>query len=122
MLDTRYSALETQLAPVLATRPSAVLMLGVAARRRRICVETRAVNRVSRLFPDTEGSVARTLAFESDGPAQRRNRPPGKAALPPTRSAAPPHGLARPRRARGTRQGLEIDTERRAGAIARAPA
>ncbi|GAA0283067.1 Pyrrolidone-carboxylate peptidase [Methylorubrum aminovorans] len=73
VLDTRYGALETQLAPALARRPKGILMLGVAARRSRVCVETRAVNRVSRLFPDASGSVGRTLAFDPDGPAQRRS-------------------------------------------------
>ncbi|MBB2961491.1 peptidase C15 [Methylobacterium sp. R2-1] len=73
VLDTRYDALDTQLDPALARHPSAVLMLGVAARRRRVCVETRAVNRVSRLFPDAGGTVRRTLAFQPDGPAQRRS-------------------------------------------------
>ncbi len=51
MLDTRYGALDTQLAPALAREPLAVLMIGVAARRRRICVESRAVNRMSGCFP-----------------------------------------------------------------------
>ena len=48
VLDTRYAALDTQLVPALAREPAAVLMIGVAASRRRVCVETRAVNRVSR--------------------------------------------------------------------------
>lgn len=73
VLETRYGALDTQLAPALARRPRAVLMIGVAARRSRVCVETRAVNRVSRLFPDVSGAVGRFLAFEPDGPAQRRS-------------------------------------------------
>ncbi|MEH3117440.1 MAG: peptidase C15 [Methylorubrum populi] len=71
VLDTRYGALDTQLAPALAKKPDAVLMIGVAARRRRVCVEIRAVNRVSRLFPDAGGAVGRTLTFEPDGPARR---------------------------------------------------
>ncbi|KQQ13592.1 peptidase C15 [Methylobacterium sp. Leaf123] len=71
VLDTRYDALHTQLAPALARGPSAVLMIGVAARRPRVCVETRAVNRVSRLFPDASGAVGCFLAFDPDGPAQR---------------------------------------------------
>lgn len=71
VLDTRYGALDTQLAPALAERPETVLMIGVAARRRRVCVETRAVNRVSRLFPDADGCVSRRLAFDPGGPAQR---------------------------------------------------
>ena len=73
VLDTRYGALDTGLAPALAKRPHAVLMIGVAARRSRVCVETRAINRVSRLFPDAGGAVGRTLAFEPGGPAQRRS-------------------------------------------------
>lgn len=73
VLETRYDALDTQLAPALARGPSAVLMIGVAARRSRVCVEARAVNRVSRLFPDASGAVGRFLAFEPDGPAQRRS-------------------------------------------------
>ncbi|MCJ2028140.1 peptidase C15 [Methylobacterium sp. J-043] len=73
VLDTRYDALDTGLAPALARGPRAVLMIGVAARRSRVCVETRAVNRVSRLFPDASGAVGGSLAFDSDGPAQRRS-------------------------------------------------
>lgn len=74
VLDTRYAALDAQLVPALAEGPSAVLMIGVAARRSRVCVETRAVNRVSRLFPDAGGAVGRTLAFEPESPAQRQSR------------------------------------------------
>lgn len=73
ILDTRYAALDTQLAPALARQPAAVLMIGVAASRRRVCVETRAVNRVSRLFPDASGAVSQSLAFESGAPALRRS-------------------------------------------------
>lgn len=71
VLETRYAALDSQLAPALARRPASVLMIGVAARRPRVCVETRAVNRVSHLFPDASGRVSRRLAFEAGGPAQR---------------------------------------------------
>ncbi len=73
VLDTRYGALDSELAPALARRPEAVLMIGVAASRSRVCVETRGVNRVSRLFPDASGAVGRTLAFDPGGPTQRRS-------------------------------------------------
>lgn len=73
VLDTRYAALDTHLAPALARRPAALLMIGVAASRRRVCVETRAVNRVSRLFPDAGGTVSRRLAFEPGAPPLRRS-------------------------------------------------
>lgn len=36
-------------------RPDAILHLGLASRRRRICVEARAINRVSCLQPDASG-------------------------------------------------------------------
>ncbi len=73
VLDTRYSALDTQLAPALARKPGAVLMLGVAARRSRVSVEARAVNRVSRLFPDAGGRVGGRLALEPGGAPLRRS-------------------------------------------------
>lgn len=36
-------------------RPDAILHLGLASRRRKICIEARAINRVSRLHPDASG-------------------------------------------------------------------
>lgn len=89
VLDTRYGALEAHLAPALAREPLAVLMIGVAARRRRVCVESRAVNRVSRLFPDAGGMVGRRFALDPGGPAQRWS----PAALP-VRAALRRAGLA----------------------------
>jgi pyroglutamyl-peptidase len=77
ILPTAYPAVDAVLVPVLrAWRPDAVLMLGVAARRRHVSVETRAVNRVSRLFPDAAGRVAARLAFRPGGPHVRRARAP----------------------------------------------
>ncbi|WP_342150287.1 peptidase C15 [Methylorubrum sp. SB2] len=73
VMDARYAALDTQLAPAFANNPAAVLMIGVAASRRRVCVETRAVNRVSRLFPDAGGAVSHRLALEPGAPALRRS-------------------------------------------------
>ncbi len=78
VLDTRYAALDTQLAPALARRPAALLMIGVAASRRRVCVETRGVNRVSRLFPDAAGAVSRSLALEPGPRPCGAARPPGR--------------------------------------------
>lgn len=58
ILDTRYSALETQLLPALREgSPDAVLLLGVAPKRDAITPESLARNRVSRLFPDASGHV-----------------------------------------------------------------
>lgn len=74
ILRTAYDAIASMLEPALAERPDAVLMIGVAGRTSRVRVETRAVNRASRLFPDASGRVAGGLALERDGPALRRAR------------------------------------------------
>lgn len=75
VLTTAYGAIDDEFRPALAAlRPDVVLMLGVAARRRALSIETRALNRVSRLFPDASGRVGRTLAFSSGAPLVLRPR------------------------------------------------
>jgi pyroglutamyl-peptidase len=74
-LPTIYAAIGGELLPALARlRPDVVLMLGIAARRKALCVETRALNRVSRLFPDASGRIGRQLAFAPAGPHLQRCR------------------------------------------------
>lgn len=58
ILTTAYAAILAELQPALAERPSAVLMIGVAGRSRRIRVERRATARRSTLFPDLAGETA----------------------------------------------------------------
>ncbi len=58
VLTTAYAAILTELEPALAERPSAVIMIGVAGRSRRIRVERRATARRSTLFPDRAGETA----------------------------------------------------------------
>lgn len=78
VLETAYSAIEDALLPeIRAFSPDAVLMLGVAARRRRVTPEARAVNRASRLYPDVSGAVAAgPLHLEKGAPHVRRSRAP----------------------------------------------
>lgn len=88
ILETAYPAVDAALVPALRERrPAAVLMLGVAARRRVVTVETRALNRVSRLFPDASGRVAPRVAFRPGGPLVRRSRAPVPALLRALRGA-----------------------------------
>jgi len=75
ILRTAYEAIPAMLEPALSQHPDAVLMIGVAGRARRVRVETRALNRASRLFPDASGRVAGRLALDRDGPAIRRSAP-----------------------------------------------
>lgn len=99
ILATTYPAVDAALMPALRDMaPDAVLMLGVAARRRHVSLETRAVNRVSRLFPDASGRVAARLAYRPGEPHVRRARAPVPGLLRALRAA----GLdARPSRDAG---------------------
>lgn len=73
VLPTAYSAIPEILEPLLReTVFDAALLIGVAARRRMLSVEVRAVNRVSRLFPDASGRVGARLTYDRHGPFQRR--------------------------------------------------
>ncbi len=77
VLDTAYRAIDGSLRPAVAAwRPDAVLMIGVAARRRCVCVEGQALNRASRLFPDVGGRVGAGFALAPDLPLRLRSRAP----------------------------------------------
>jgi pyroglutamyl-peptidase len=52
VLATVYAAVDRDLPKLFAAKPDVVLMFGLAGRRRALCVETRARNAVSVLFPD----------------------------------------------------------------------
>ena len=72
VLPTTYSAISDTLLPALApSGPEFVLMLGVAARRRALCIETRAQNRASRLMPDASGHTGLCLMLDPDAPSMR---------------------------------------------------
>ena len=58
VLETTYAALETQLVPALRCGGyDAVLMLGVAPRRKAVTPEMLAHNRITRLVPDAAGRI-----------------------------------------------------------------
>jgi pyroglutamyl-peptidase len=53
---TRYAAVDRELPKLIAAHvPDAILMFGVAGRRRNVCIETFARNRMSTWFPDAGG-------------------------------------------------------------------
>jgi pyroglutamyl-peptidase len=52
---TTYASVDRDLPKLLKQKPDIVLMFGVAGRRRQLCIETRARNAVSLLFPDAGG-------------------------------------------------------------------
>jgi pyroglutamyl-peptidase len=79
VFDTSYLAVDRDLPRLIAQHaPDAILMFGLAARRRVVTVETRARNAVSMLFSDATGSIARSRAIARNAEPARlfppRNR------------------------------------------------
>jgi len=70
VFPTSYAAVDREL-PKLLTRhaPDAILMFGLAARRQRLSIETRARNAVSALFPDAARSSGHLASIVAGGPA-----------------------------------------------------
>lgn len=72
-----YARIEAEIAGLLArTRPDFVIHLGLAARRKVISIETRAINRIGRLRPDAERRFSAASAVVAGGPSTRRARWP----------------------------------------------
>ena len=61
---TAYTAVDRDLPKFLARNPDVVLIFGLAGRRRHICIETRARNARSILFPDVNGYSPERAAIE----------------------------------------------------------
>ena len=66
---TTYASVDRDLPKLFAQKPDIVLMFGVAGRRRQLCIETRARNAVSLLFPDAGGHRPRHGVIKLHGPA-----------------------------------------------------
>ena len=62
---TAYEAVDRDLPKLLAQKPDVLLICGLASRRREICIETRARNARSILFPDVSGYRPKHGAIES---------------------------------------------------------
>jgi pyroglutamyl-peptidase len=66
---TTYASVDRDLPKLLAQKPDVVLMFGVAGRRHQLCIETRARNAVSLLFPDASGFRPLRGVINLQGPA-----------------------------------------------------
>jgi len=72
---TTYAAVDRELPRLIAThRPDAILMLGLAARRRHVSIEVLARNRMSVWFPDASGVVPPRAAIAAGTSAATRGR------------------------------------------------
>jgi pyroglutamyl-peptidase len=76
VFTTSYTAVDRDLPKLFAAKPDIVLIFGLAARRRQLCIETRARNAVSLLFADAgKRRPARGIIAPSAPPSRRGNAP-----------------------------------------------
>jgi pyroglutamyl-peptidase len=73
---TTYASVDRDLPKLLKQKPDIVLMFGVAGRRCQLCIETRARNAVSLLFPDASGHRPCHGVIKLHGPAARTGNAP----------------------------------------------
>jgi pyroglutamyl-peptidase len=94
VFETSYAAIDRELPELIARhRPDALLMFGVAARRKHLSIETRACNALA-MLPDASGSVLarRTIA---PGASELRLPAPHRRLLTAARSHRAPAQLSR---------------------------
>ena len=72
---TAYSAVDRDLPKLLARKPDVLLIFGLAGRRRAVCIETRAWNKRSILFPDVSGWRPERAVIEPGQRALAGNAP-----------------------------------------------
>jgi len=65
---TSYAAVDRGLPKLFAEKPDIVLVFGLAGRRREVCIETRARNAVSVLFPDASRHRPSRSSIKLGGP------------------------------------------------------
>jgi len=92
---TTYAAVDRDLPRLLAAGPDIVLMFGVAGRRRHLCIETRARNAISLLFPDASGYRPRQGIIAPGEPAALRGAAPFARLLGAVRASTVPALLSR---------------------------
>jgi pyroglutamyl-peptidase len=81
VFTTSYAAVERDLRRLLAHRPDAMLIFGLAAGRRHVCVETRALNAVSVLSPDASGRRRQRATIDVGKPRSQAGNTPSASLL-----------------------------------------
>jgi pyroglutamyl-peptidase len=92
---TAYAAVDRDLPKLFAAKPDIVLIFGLAGRRRELCIETRARNAVSVLFPDASGYRPKSGVIAEGGPQSRRGNAPFARLLGAVRPLRIPARLSR---------------------------
>jgi pyroglutamyl-peptidase len=91
---TAYAAIDRELPKLFAAKPDIVLMFGLAARRRQLCIETQARNARSILFPDVRGYRPNRGAITLGAPATVRGIAPFPRLLAAARTRGMPARLS----------------------------
>jgi pyroglutamyl-peptidase len=86
---TTYASVDRDLPRLLAAKPDILLIFGLAARRRHVCIETRARNARSVLFPDAAGYRPSHSVITTGMPAAVTGRAQFAGLVVAARSAAP---------------------------------
>ncbi|MGB7038409.1 MAG: pyroglutamyl-peptidase I [Xanthobacteraceae bacterium] len=73
---TSYAAVDRDLPKLMAQQPDVVLLFGLAGRRRHLCIEMRARNAVTLLFPDADRNKPQHSVIAANAPSSRRGRAP----------------------------------------------
>jgi pyroglutamyl-peptidase len=92
---TAYAAVDRDLPKLLAQKPDVMLIFGLAGRRREVCIETRARNARSILFPDARGYCPDDRAIEAGGTSGLPGNAPFPRLLAALRRSALPARLSR---------------------------
>jgi pyroglutamyl-peptidase len=92
---TAYAAVDRDMAKLFADKPDVVLVFGLAARRPHVCLETRARNAASVIFPDASGYRPSSNVIEFGAPAALISRAPFIPLLAALRAAGVPARLSR---------------------------
>jgi pyroglutamyl-peptidase len=72
---TSYDAVDRDVPKLFAQKPDIVLMFGLAGSRRHVCIETRARNAVTLLYPDASGHRPKLGVIVRGGKARRGEAP-----------------------------------------------
>ncbi|HUC50883.1 MAG TPA: pyroglutamyl-peptidase I [Xanthobacteraceae bacterium] len=86
---TSYAAVDRDLPKLLAQEPDVVLLFGLAGRRRHLCIETRAQNAVTPLFPDADDRKPPRDIIMPGAPASLQGNAPFMRQLGAARSRFP---------------------------------
>jgi pyroglutamyl-peptidase len=92
---TTFAAVDRDLPKLLAWRPDIVLMFGLAGRRREFCIETRARNAMSVLFPDASGHRPEHGVIAPGRPSALKGNTPAARLLHAARASKLPARLSR---------------------------